>query len=144
MATDSGTLSQKRSLKPSARRPLAPPHIDPRSAHGQFHGVSRHVRRRQSRNDRDRSPHRRFVATNPFLTRTPERATLAALAKKETIMLRWAFVFLIFALVAGLLGFTGLAGESMSIARILFFVFLVVFAISLVYGLVTGRSPRPL
>lgn len=59
-------------------------------------------------------------------------------------MLRWAFVFLVFALVAGLLGFTGIAGESMSIARILFFVFLVVFAISLVYGLITGKSSRTL
>lgn len=59
-------------------------------------------------------------------------------------MLRWALVFLVFALVAGLLGFTGLAGESMAIARILFFVFLVVFAISLVYGLITGRAPKSL
>ncbi len=54
-------------------------------------------------------------------------------------MLRWAFVFLVLALVAGLLGFTGVAGESMAIARILFFVFLIVFVIGLVYSLVTGR-----
>jgi uncharacterized membrane protein YtjA (UPF0391 family) len=59
-------------------------------------------------------------------------------------MLRWALVFLVFALVAALFGFTGIAGESMAIARILFFVFLVVFAISLMYGLITGRSPKPL
>ena len=42
-------------------------------------------------------------------------------------MLRWAFAFLILALIAGLLGFTGVAGESFFVARILFFVFLVVF-----------------
>ncbi len=54
-------------------------------------------------------------------------------------MLRWALVFLVLALVAGLLGFTGVAGESMAIARILFFVFLIVFVIGLVYSLVTGR-----
>jgi uncharacterized membrane protein YtjA (UPF0391 family) len=54
-------------------------------------------------------------------------------------MLRWAFVFLIFALVAGLLGFTGIAGQSMSFARILFFVFLVIFLAGLIYSLVTGR-----
>jgi len=54
-------------------------------------------------------------------------------------MLRWSVIFLVLALVAGLLGFTGIAGESMYIAKILFFVFLVVFAISLVYGLVTGK-----
>ena len=54
-------------------------------------------------------------------------------------MLRWAFAFLVLALIAGLLGFTGLAGESFFIARILFFVFLVVFLAGLVYSLVTGR-----
>lgn len=54
-------------------------------------------------------------------------------------MLRWALVFLVLALVAGLLGFTGVAGESMYIAKILFFVFLVVFVVGLIYSLVTGK-----
>jgi uncharacterized membrane protein YtjA (UPF0391 family) len=49
-------------------------------------------------------------------------------------MLRWAFIFLIVALIAGLLGFWGLEGTAMQIARVLFFVFLVVFLISLVAG----------
>ena len=56
-------------------------------------------------------------------------------------MLRWALVFLVFALVAGVLGFTGIAGDSMYIAKILFFVFLVIFLAGLVYSLVTGRRP---
>jgi uncharacterized membrane protein YtjA (UPF0391 family) len=54
-------------------------------------------------------------------------------------MLRWAFAFLVLALIAALFGFTGLAGESVFIARILFFVFLVIFLVGLVYSLVTGR-----
>lgn len=54
-------------------------------------------------------------------------------------MLRWSLVFLIFALVAGVFGFTEIAGESMYIARILFFVFLVVFLVGVVYSLVTGK-----
>lgn len=54
-------------------------------------------------------------------------------------MLRWALVFLVLALVAGLLGFTGIAGSSMYIAKILFFVFLVLFIVGLVYSLATGR-----
>ncbi len=54
-------------------------------------------------------------------------------------MLRWALAFLILALAAGLLGFTGIAGESMYIARILFFVFLVILLIGTVHSLVTGR-----
>ncbi len=55
-------------------------------------------------------------------------------------MLRWSIVFLVLALVAGLLGFTGIAGEFIPIARILFFLFLVLFLVGLVYSLVTGRS----
>ena len=55
-------------------------------------------------------------------------------------MLRWALAFLILALIAGLLDFTAVAGESLFVARILFFVFLVVFLAGLVYSLVTGRQ----
>lgn len=56
-------------------------------------------------------------------------------------MLRWALTFLIVALIAALFGFTSIAGESMYIARILFFVFLVVFAVSVIHSLVTGKRP---
>jgi len=57
-------------------------------------------------------------------------------------MLRWALIFLIVALIAGLFGFTGIAGQSMYFAKILFFVFLVVFLVSLVFGLATGKRPK--
>lgn len=56
-------------------------------------------------------------------------------------MLGWALLFLIVALIAGVLGFGGVAAISVDIARILFFVFLVAFAISLVVHLFRGRSP---
>lgn len=56
-------------------------------------------------------------------------------------MLRWALIFLILALVAGLFGFTNLAGESMYIAKILFFIFLVIFVVGLIYSLATGKRP---
>jgi uncharacterized membrane protein YtjA (UPF0391 family) len=42
-------------------------------------------------------------------------------------MLRRAHAFPIVALIAGLLGFTGIAGQSMSFARILFSAFPVTF-----------------
>jgi uncharacterized membrane protein YtjA (UPF0391 family) len=49
-------------------------------------------------------------------------------------MLRWALLFLVVALVSALFGFVGIAGVSMEAARILFFVFLVMFVVSLVMG----------
>ncbi len=54
-------------------------------------------------------------------------------------MLKWTIGFLILALIAGLLGFTGIASDSMYIARILFMVFIVLFLVSLIYGIITGR-----
>jgi uncharacterized membrane protein YtjA (UPF0391 family) len=50
-------------------------------------------------------------------------------------MLRYALIFFIIALVAALLGFTGIAAGAVEIARILFFVFLLLFVVSLVMGL---------
>ncbi|QKV19027.1 DUF1328 domain-containing protein [Oricola thermophila] len=47
-------------------------------------------------------------------------------------MLGWALTFLVVALIAAALGFGGIAGASAGIAKILFFVFLILFVISLV------------
>lgn len=49
-------------------------------------------------------------------------------------MLRWAILFLVIALVAALFGFGGVAGVSMEAARWLFFIFLVLFVVSLLFG----------
>jgi len=54
-------------------------------------------------------------------------------------MLQWALIFLVVAIVAGVLGFGGVVLISVEIARLLFFVFLVLFAVSLVAGLMRGR-----
>ncbi len=54
-------------------------------------------------------------------------------------MLRWALIFLIVGLVAGLLGFTSIAGASVAIAKTLFFIFMVIFLVLLIGGLVAGR-----
>jgi uncharacterized membrane protein YtjA (UPF0391 family) len=50
------------------------------------------------------------------------------------IMIRWAIAFAVLALIAAVLGFGGLAGEFESIAKILLFVFLVLFVLSVVLG----------
>ena len=57
-------------------------------------------------------------------------------------MLRWALVFLVLALVAGMLGFNLIAGMSYDIAKILFLVFIVLFVVALVMNVASGRS-RP-
>ncbi len=54
-------------------------------------------------------------------------------------MLRWSLTFLVLALIAGLLGFTGLAGDAMYIAKVLFYIFIIIFVVSLLYNVVTGR-----
>lgn len=47
-------------------------------------------------------------------------------------MLGWALTFFIIALIAALFGFGGIASASAGIAKILFFIFLVLFVIALV------------
>lgn len=49
-------------------------------------------------------------------------------------MLRWTVTFFVIALAAVLLGFTGIAVGAASIAKILFFVFLTLFLLSLIPG----------
>ena len=59
----------------------------------------------------------------------------------ESIMLGWAVTFLIIALIAAVLGFGGIAGLSMEIAKIIFFVAILLFAIAAIAGLFRGRTP---
>lgn len=56
-------------------------------------------------------------------------------------MLGWAVLFLVIALVAAALGFGGIAAVSAEIAQLVFWVFIVLFVVSLIYGLITGRRP---
>jgi uncharacterized membrane protein YtjA (UPF0391 family) len=55
-------------------------------------------------------------------------------------MLRWALIFLVVALVAAVLGFTTIAGAAIDIAKILFWIFAILFVISLVMHMVRGRG----
>ena len=53
-------------------------------------------------------------------------------------MLSWAVTFLVIALIAGVLGFSGIAGTAVNIAWILFVVGLI---LAIVFGLL-GRRPK--
>jgi uncharacterized membrane protein YtjA (UPF0391 family) len=55
-------------------------------------------------------------------------------------MLKWALIFLVLGLVAAALGFGGIAGASIGIAKFLFFLFIAIFVIMLVLGLTVARK----
>ena len=55
-------------------------------------------------------------------------------------MLKWAFVFLIIAIIAGIFGFTGVEQASATIAQWLFGIFLVLFIGALAIGLWLGHK----
>lgn len=56
-------------------------------------------------------------------------------------MLQWALTFLVLALIAGVLGFGGVAAMSIEIARILFVIFIVLFIVAAVMHALRGKAP---
>ncbi|MFA6116374.1 MAG: DUF1328 family protein [Sphingomonas sp.] len=57
-------------------------------------------------------------------------------------MIRWAIIFLVIGVVLALLGFGGLGGTFIGIAKLLFFVAIAVFVILLVLGLMAGKGVK--
>ncbi|PCG14407.1 MULTISPECIES: DUF1328 domain-containing protein [Sphingomonas] len=57
-------------------------------------------------------------------------------------MLKWAVIFLIVGLVLGALGFGGIGGAFVGIAKILFFIAIALFVIFLVLGLIAGKAVK--
>jgi uncharacterized membrane protein YtjA (UPF0391 family) len=68
------------------------------------------------------------------------RARVETESAEDRVMFGWVVTFLIVALIAGILGFGGVAGASIEIAKIIFFIAVVLFLISAVVGLVRGRT----
>jgi uncharacterized membrane protein YtjA (UPF0391 family) len=62
----------------------------------------------------------------------------------DTTMMQLVITLLIIALIAGLLGFGGIAGTAVGLAKIIFFVALVLFLVSLVFGGMRGSFRRRL
>jgi uncharacterized membrane protein YtjA (UPF0391 family) len=67
------------------------------------------------------------------------RAGLRSRTTEVFVMLSWVVTFLVVALIAGILGFGGVAGASIEIAKIIFFIAVVLFLVSAVVGLARGR-----
>ncbi|HEX5508018.1 MAG TPA: DUF1328 family protein [Pseudolabrys sp.] len=55
-------------------------------------------------------------------------------------MLKWALIFLIIAIIAGIFGFSGVAHASATIAQVLFGIFLVLFIGAVIIGLALGSK----
>ena len=55
-------------------------------------------------------------------------------------MLRWVLAFFVLAIIAGVFGFGGIAEGSASIAKILFFLFLILFIVGLIFGRKSGGA----
>jgi uncharacterized membrane protein YtjA (UPF0391 family) len=69
-----------------------------------------------------RSPARFFPRRDPSMT-----------------LLKWALIFLAVSIVAGIFGFTDISAASADIARILFYIFVVIFLVLLILGLTVFR-----
>jgi uncharacterized membrane protein YtjA (UPF0391 family) len=53
-------------------------------------------------------------------------------------MLKWALIFFVISLVAGFFGFSGVASGAKSIAKVLFFIAIIIFLIVLIFGVFLG------
>lgn len=57
-------------------------------------------------------------------------------------MLRWALIFLVISLIAALFGFTGISVAAAGIAKVLFFLFIVITVILFALVIAAGRAIR--
>ncbi len=57
-------------------------------------------------------------------------------------MLKWALIFLVVGLVLGAMGFGGIGGAFVGIAKFLFFVAIAIFVVLLILGLMAGKKVK--
>ena len=55
-------------------------------------------------------------------------------------MLKWAFIFAVISLIAGIFGFTGISADAAGIAKFLFVVFLILFGLFMALGLTIAKK----
>jgi len=79
-------------------------------------------------------------STEPLFRLRIDSSRFHGLGSEDFIMLSWVVTFLIVALIAGVLGFGGIAGASVEIAKTIFFIAVILFLVSAVVGLARGRT----
>ena len=60
------------------------------------------------------------------------------------MLLKWAAIFFVIAIIAAAFGFGGIAEGATDIAKVLFYIFLAIFVTVLVAGLVVGGKVKSL
>jgi uncharacterized membrane protein YtjA (UPF0391 family) len=55
-------------------------------------------------------------------------------------MIKWAIIFALISVVAGIFGFSGISADSAAIAKILFYIALAIFVVLLLVGLFVGKK----
>ena len=60
------------------------------------------------------------------------------------MLLKWAAIFFLIAIVAAAFGFTGIAEGATEVAKILFYIFLAIFGVLLIAGLVFAENAKSL
>jgi len=90
------------------------------------------------------SPPGTFVPGLNYFCSRSATVLVAAIAgetdNRGRVMVSWVVTFLVIALIAGILGFGGIAGVSIEIAKVIFFIAVILFLVSAVVGLARGRS----
>src|ERR1700722_2639371 len=81
---------------------------------------------------KEKESRRPFHAAPPPAKRSVRGPKILSRKSQEVVMLGWALGFFIVALIAAVFGFSGIALAAAGIAKILFFIFLVLFLVSLV------------
>jgi uncharacterized membrane protein YtjA (UPF0391 family) len=88
-------------------------------------------------------PRTRFGKAKVRNRELSRRYAVVASAKRWSgpmTILKWALIFFLVSIVAGILGFTGISAASADVARFLFYVFVVIFLVLLILGLTIFRA----
>jgi uncharacterized membrane protein YtjA (UPF0391 family) len=80
------------------------------------------------------------AAANPRNFRRGETFSGGSTVEENGSMFGWALTFLVVALIAAVLGFGGIAGFAVEIAQLIFYVAIILLVISVVVGLIRGRT----
>jgi uncharacterized membrane protein YtjA (UPF0391 family) len=85
------------------------------------------------------NPVRQGKSSNRELSGSTPLWTAQKLWSGPMTILKWALIFFLVSIVAGILGFTGISAASADVARFLFYVFVVIFLVLLILGLTIFR-----